>query len=93
MITGTVNFITVDTVILGRSTYEHIKILTPNIPYGDKTCCVFGNVRHYHDEHVTLISEDVRHSRPLNTFERGRHRRFHHHCYSRCNRDRHPAVS
>lgn len=28
---------TIDTVILGRSTYEHVKILTPVFPYQDKT--------------------------------------------------------
>lgn len=31
---------TIDTVILGRSTYEHIKVLTADFPYKDKTCYV-----------------------------------------------------
>ncbi|MCK8099917.1 hypothetical protein C7B63_09325 [Bacillus halotolerans] len=52
---------TVDTVILGRSTYEHIKILTPDFPYQDKTCYVFtGTPDSYHDKHVTFIDEDIK---------------------------------
>ncbi len=52
---------TVDTVILGRSTYEHVKVLTPVFPYQDKTCYVFtGSPDSYQDEHVTFINEGAR---------------------------------
>lgn len=52
---------TVDTVILGWSTYEHVKVLTPVFPYQDKTCYVFtGSPYSYQDEHVTFINEGAR---------------------------------
>ncbi|MDL9993665.1 dihydrofolate reductase family protein [Bacillus stercoris] len=52
---------TVDTVILGRSTYEHVKVLTSVFPYQDKTCYVFtGSPDSYQDEHVTFINEGAR---------------------------------
>lgn len=52
---------TVDTVILGRSTYEHVKILIPVFPYQDKTCYVFTRTPgSYQDEHVTFINEGAK---------------------------------
>ncbi|MCC2930167.1 hypothetical protein [Bacillus sp. LBG-1-113] len=39
-----------------------LKSLHPIFRTGIKHAAFYGNVRHYHDEHATLISEDVRHS-------------------------------
>ncbi|MDS9995763.1 dihydrofolate reductase family protein [Bacillus atrophaeus] len=52
---------TIDTVILGRSTYEHIKVLVADFPYKDKTCYVLTKTPdRFSDEHVIFIHEDMK---------------------------------
>lgn len=50
----------VDTILMGRSTYDQIAILSPEkFPYEGKTCYVFSRTMTGSNEHVTFINEDI----------------------------------
>jgi dihydrofolate reductase len=50
----------VDTILMGRSTYDQIAILSPEkFPYEGKVCYVFSRTMTGQDEHVTFINEDI----------------------------------
>ena len=50
----------VDTILMGSSTYDQIAILSPDkFPYEGKPCYVFSRSRTGSDEHVTFINEDI----------------------------------
>jgi dihydrofolate reductase len=50
----------VDTILMGRSTYDQIAILSPEkFPYEGKACYVFSRTMTGQDEHVTFINEDI----------------------------------
>jgi dihydrofolate reductase len=51
---------TVDTILLGRTTYDWImEHESGNFPYPNKECFVFTNTPREENEHVTFISEDI----------------------------------
>ncbi|MDO7908647.1 dihydrofolate reductase family protein [Paenibacillus sp. JX-17] len=51
---------TVDTLLMGRTTYEQIQVLSPEaFPYEGKTCYVFSRTTTGSDEHVTFVDEDA----------------------------------
>jgi dihydrofolate reductase len=51
---------TVDTIIMGRKTYEQIGILSPDeFPYAGKECYVFSRANKTSNEHVTFINDDI----------------------------------
>ncbi|WHY00457.1 dihydrofolate reductase family protein [Neobacillus sp. DY30] len=50
----------IDTILMGRSTYDQIAILSPEkFPYEGKPCYVFSRTVTGSDEHVTFINEDI----------------------------------
>lgn len=49
----------VDTVVMGRKTYEDVLVLTDSFPYSDKDCYVFSTSRMGNDGHVSFIQGDV----------------------------------
>lgn len=50
----------VDTILMGRSTYDQIGILSPEkFPYEGKHCYVFSRTLSGSNEHVTFINEDI----------------------------------
>jgi dihydrofolate reductase len=50
----------VDTILMGRSTYDQIAILSPvKFPYEGKACYVFSRTMTGQDEHVSFINEDI----------------------------------
>ncbi|MDQ0974566.1 dihydrofolate reductase [Neobacillus niacini] len=50
----------VDTILMGRSTYDQIAILSPEkFPYEGKPCYVFSRTMTGQDKHVTFINEDI----------------------------------
>jgi dihydrofolate reductase len=50
----------VDTILMGRSTYDQIAILSPEkFPYEVKACYVFSRTMTGSNEHVTFINEDI----------------------------------
>lgn len=50
----------IDTILMGRSTYDQIAILSPEkFPYEGKPCYVFSRTMMGQDEHVTFINEDI----------------------------------
>jgi dihydrofolate reductase len=51
---------TVDTILMGRKTYEQIQILSPNeFPYKGKPCYVFSRTLTGANEFVHFINEDI----------------------------------
>ncbi|MCU9613239.1 dihydrofolate reductase family protein [Caldibacillus lycopersici] len=51
---------TVDTILMGRKTYEQILILSPNeFPYKGKECYVFSRTMTAQNEDVTFINDDI----------------------------------
>jgi dihydrofolate reductase len=51
---------TVDIILMGRSTYDQIAILSPEkFPYEGKPCYVFSRTMTGSTEHVTFINEDI----------------------------------
>ena len=50
----------VDILLMGRSTYDQIAILSPEkFPYEGKPCYVFSRTMTGSNEHVTFINEDI----------------------------------
>lgn len=50
----------IDTIVMGRNTYEQILILSPEeFPYEGKRCYVFSRTLTGSTEHVTFINEDI----------------------------------
>ncbi|MGM0836186.1 MAG: dihydrofolate reductase family protein [Bacillota bacterium] len=50
----------IDTIVMGRKTYEQILILSPDeFPYSGKECYVFSRTMTGSNENVTFINEDV----------------------------------
>ncbi|GEK59538.1 dihydrofolate reductase family protein [Marinococcus halophilus] len=49
----------VDTVIMGRKTYEHVLLLMEFFPYSGKDCYVFSTSRTGSDRHVSFVQGDV----------------------------------
>lgn len=50
----------VDMILMGRSTYDQIAILSPEkFPYEGKPCYVFSRTMTGQNEHVTYINEDI----------------------------------
>lgn len=51
---------TVDTIIMGRITYEQVMVLTNGeFPYKNKQCYVFSKTQRKNTEFVTFINEDI----------------------------------
>lgn len=50
---------TIDTVIMGKRTYDYILEQLKPFPYPDKKCYVFSTTQTGENEHVTFIQEDV----------------------------------
>ncbi|TYR81244.1 dihydrofolate reductase [Priestia megaterium] len=51
---------TVDTILMGRNTYDQISILSPQeFPYKDKQCYVFSRKMTGSNEFVKFINEDI----------------------------------
>ena len=51
---------TIDTVLMGRKTYEQIQILSPDeFPYSDKKCYVFSSTLTGPNDFVEFVNEDV----------------------------------
>lgn len=49
----------VDTIVMGRKTYEHMLVLTDSFPYSDKDCYVFSTSRLGNDGHVSFVRGSV----------------------------------
>ena len=50
----------VDTILMGRKTYQQVLILSPNeFPYKDKQCYVFSHLLDGKDEFVEYINNDI----------------------------------
>lgn len=49
----------VDTVVMGRKTYEHMLVLTDSFPYSDKDCYVFSTSRLEGSGPVSFVQGDV----------------------------------
>lgn len=50
---------TIDTVIMGKRTYDYIIEHIDTFPYSDKKCYVFSKSQTGKDEHVEFVQEDV----------------------------------
>ncbi|MBK3496282.1 dihydrofolate reductase [Viridibacillus sp. YIM B01967] len=50
---------TVDTVIIGRKTYDQVLTLADDFPYRDKECFVFSNTVQTDTSYVEFVNEDV----------------------------------
>lgn len=51
---------TIDTLLMGRATYDHLMTLVDgDFPHADKTCYVFSRSRRTPDPFVTFVQEDV----------------------------------
>lgn len=51
---------TVDTILMGRKTFEQIQVLSPNeFPYEGKSCYVFSRTKTGSTEHVHFINEEL----------------------------------
>lgn len=50
---------TIDTVLMGKNTYEHTFELADQFPYPDKRCYVFSRSEQEPSPHVTFVTEDV----------------------------------
>lgn len=50
---------TIDTIIMGKRTYDYIMEHTKNFPYPNKLCYVFTTTENGSSEHVEFVNEDV----------------------------------
>lgn len=49
----------IDTLIMGKRTYDYVMEHTDSFPYPDKTCYVYSNSEKGTTEHVAFVNEDV----------------------------------
>jgi dihydrofolate reductase len=49
----------IDTIIMGRTTYEHVLTLADDFPHSDKKCYVFSNSKIGKDEYVEFVRGDI----------------------------------
>ncbi|GGC77941.1 dihydrofolate reductase [Thalassobacillus devorans] len=49
----------IDTILMGRKTYDQIQVLMEEFPYQDKKCYVFSRSTYGSTEHVEFIDEDI----------------------------------
>lgn len=49
----------IDTILMGRKTYEQILALMDDFPYKDKKCYVFSRTTHGSNENVEFIDADI----------------------------------
>lgn len=52
---------TIDTLIMGKATYDHLMTLVKEFPHADKTCYVFSRSEKREDPYVEFIDEDIGH--------------------------------
>lgn len=51
---------TIDTMVMGRATYDHLMTLVDGkFPHTDRECYVFSRSKRTHDQYVKFVSEDV----------------------------------
>lgn len=50
---------TIDTVIMGKATYDQLPELSDAFPYPDKKCYVFSKTATGRDAHVEFVNEDI----------------------------------
>ncbi|MHB1405002.1 MAG: dihydrofolate reductase family protein [Desulfitobacteriaceae bacterium] len=50
---------TIDTVIMGKTTYDHVLTLVEDFPHSDRKCYVFSNSKTGNDKYVEFIKGDV----------------------------------
>ncbi|MDF2904194.1 MAG: dihydrofolate reductase family protein [Bacillus sp. (in: firmicutes)] len=50
---------TIDTMIMGKATYDHLMTLVDEFPHSDKTCFVFSRSEKRKDQYVEFINEAV----------------------------------
>ncbi|WP_088835309.1 dihydrofolate reductase family protein [Paenibacillus tyrfis] len=50
---------TIDTVLMGNTTYQHTFELADQFPYSDKKCYVFSRSEQKPIPHVTFVTEDI----------------------------------
>ncbi|MBO9128999.1 dihydrofolate reductase family protein [Bacillus sp. 165] len=50
---------TIDTLVMGKATYDHLMTLVEEFPHSDKTCYIFSRSEQREDKHVTFINEDI----------------------------------
>ena len=49
----------IDTVIMGRKTYDYVIEHSEQFPYPDKKCYVYSNTKSGRDEHVEFVKGDI----------------------------------
>lgn len=49
---------TIDTIVMGRTTYDHLLRLVPEYPHGDKNSYIFSHTEKRNDPYVTFVNED-----------------------------------
>jgi len=50
---------TIDTIVMGKATYDHVLTLAEVFPHSDRKCYVFSNSRSGNDEYVEFVVGDV----------------------------------
>jgi dihydrofolate reductase len=50
---------TIDTMIMGKATYNQLLTLVDEFPHSDKTCYVFSRSENRQDQYVEFVNEDV----------------------------------
>jgi len=50
---------TIDTIVMGKTTYDHVLTLTEDFPHADKKCYVFSTSRSGNDKYVEIVMGDV----------------------------------
>ena len=50
---------TIDTILMGKTTYDHVLTLVDDFPHSDKKCYVFSNSRTGSDKFVEFVKGDV----------------------------------
>lgn len=50
---------TIDTVVMGKTTYDHVLTLVEDFPHSDRKCYVFSNSKTGNDKYVKFVKGDV----------------------------------
>jgi dihydrofolate reductase len=50
---------TIDTVVMGKTTYDHVLTLVEDFPHSDRKCYVFSNSKAGNDKYVEFVKGDV----------------------------------